>query len=73
MNLQLGYGRNFIGDGYRSLITTDGVSPYPFFKINTTFLENQVHEHLYVPQGRPSKLPPRPTERTPPNTWPTTI
>ncbi|KAB1156207.1 energy transducer TonB [Flavobacterium luteum] len=37
INLQLGYGRNFIGDGYRSLITTDGVSPLPFFKINTTF------------------------------------
>ena len=37
INLQLGYGRNFIGDGYRSLITTDGVSPYPFFKINTSF------------------------------------
>jgi hypothetical protein len=34
---QTGYGRNFIGDGYRSLITTDGVSPYPFFKINTKF------------------------------------
>jgi len=37
INLQAGYGRNFIGDGYRSLITTDGVSPYPFFKINTNF------------------------------------
>ncbi len=37
MNLQLGYGRNFIGDGYRSLIESDGASPYPFFKINTTF------------------------------------
>lgn len=36
-NFQLGYGRNFIGDGYRSLITTDGVSSYPYFKINTTF------------------------------------
>lgn len=36
-NLQLGYGRNFIGDGYRSLITTDGVSPYPYLKINTSF------------------------------------
>lgn len=36
-NLQLGYGRNFIGDGYRSLITSDVASPYPFFKINTTF------------------------------------
>lgn len=37
INLQLGYQRNFIGDGYRSLILSDGASPYPFFKINTTF------------------------------------
>lgn len=37
IDLQLGYGRNFIGDGYRSLITTDGVSPNPYFKINTSF------------------------------------
>ncbi len=37
INLQLGYSRNFIGDGYRSLLLGDGASPYPFFKINTTF------------------------------------
>jgi len=37
INLQLGYGRNFVGDGYRSLLTSDAASPYPFFKINTTF------------------------------------
>ncbi|NMH27104.1 gliding motility protein RemB [Flavobacterium silvaticum] len=37
LNLNLGYGRNFIGDGYRSLLLGDGVSPYPYFKINTTF------------------------------------
>ncbi len=36
-DLQLGYSRNFIGDGYRSLLEGDGASPYPFFKINTTF------------------------------------
>jgi hypothetical protein len=36
-NLQLGYGRNFIGDGYRSLLESDGASPYPYFKLNTTF------------------------------------
>lgn len=36
-NLQLGYGRNFIGDGYRSLILGDASSPYPYFKLNTTF------------------------------------
>lgn len=37
INLQLGYGRNFIGDGYRSLLLGDGASPYPYFKINTSF------------------------------------
>lgn len=36
-NFDLGYGRNFIGDGYRSLLLGDGASPYPFFKINTNF------------------------------------
>ncbi|GAA4763699.1 MULTISPECIES: gliding motility protein RemB [Flavobacterium] len=36
-DLQLGYSRNFIGDGYRSLLEGDGASPYPYFKINTTF------------------------------------
>lgn len=37
LNFQMGYGRNFIGDGYRSLLESDGASPYPFFKINTIF------------------------------------
>jgi len=37
INLQLGYGRNFLGDGYRSLLQSDGASPYPYFKVNTTF------------------------------------
>lgn len=36
-NLQLGYGRNFIGDGYRSLLLGDAASPYPYFKLHTTF------------------------------------
>ncbi len=36
-NFQLGHGKNFIGDGYRSLLFSDNASPYPFFKINTTF------------------------------------
>lgn len=37
INMNLGYGRNFIGDGYRSLLLSDGASPYPYFKLNTTF------------------------------------
>lgn len=36
-NLQLGHGKIFIGDGYRSLFSSDNASPYPYFKINTTF------------------------------------
>jgi len=36
-NFQLGHGKNFIGDGYRSLLLSDNASPYPYFKINTTF------------------------------------
>lgn len=36
-NFQLGHGKNFIGDGYRSLLFSDNASPYPFFKVNTTF------------------------------------
>lgn len=37
VNLQLGYGKNFIGDGYRSLFQSDFTSPYPFFKTNFKF------------------------------------
>lgn len=36
-DVQLGHGRNFLGDGYRSLILSDGASPYPYFKINSKF------------------------------------
>ena len=36
-NVQLGHGKNFIGDGYRSLLMSDNASPHPFFKLNTTF------------------------------------
>ncbi len=36
-NLQFGHGKNFIGDGYRSLLMSDIASPYPFFKLNTSF------------------------------------
>ena len=36
-NFQFGNGKNFVGDGYRSFFLSDVASPYPFFKINTTF------------------------------------
>ena len=37
LNVQFGHGKNFIGDGYRSLFQSDVASPYPFLKLNTTF------------------------------------
>ena len=36
-NLQFGHGKNFIGDGYRSLLQSDVASPYPYLKLNTKF------------------------------------
>ena len=37
LNIQFGHGKNFIGDGYRSLFLSDVASPSPFLKLNTTF------------------------------------
>lgn len=34
---QFGHGKNFIGDGYRSLFISDVASPSPFLKLNTSF------------------------------------
>jgi len=36
-NFQFGHGKNFIGDGYRSMMLSDVASPYPHFKISTQF------------------------------------
>ena len=37
LNVQFGHGKNFIGDGYRSLLQSDVSSPYPYLKLNTKF------------------------------------
>ncbi|APX99336.1 gliding motility protein RemB [Lacinutrix venerupis] len=37
INVQFGHGKNFIGDGYRSLLQSDVASPYPYLKLNTKF------------------------------------
>ncbi len=37
VNIQFGHGKNFIGDGYRSLFHGDAASPSPFLKLNTKF------------------------------------
>lgn len=33
LNLTAGYDKNFIGDGYRSLLLSDYASPYPFLRL----------------------------------------
>jgi hypothetical protein len=54
IDLQLGYGRNFIGDGYRSLFQGDGASPYPYFKINTNFWKiKYTNTYMWLKDVRP--------------------
>lgn len=36
-NVTFGHGKNFIGDGYRSLILSDNTFNYPYLRINTDF------------------------------------
>jgi len=35
-NFQLGHGKNFFGDGYRSLMLSDHAIYYPYFRINSS-------------------------------------
>ena len=37
INLQIGYGKNFIGDGYRSLMLSDNAPSYGHIKMTATF------------------------------------
>ena len=39
--LQMGQGKNFMGDGYRSMMVSDVAAPYPYFKITTSFWKIQ--------------------------------
>jgi hypothetical protein len=45
--VQLGHGKNFIGDGYRSLLLSDNTFNYPYLKIQTTFWKIQ-YTNLYA-------------------------
>jgi len=54
-NAVLGYGKNFIGDGYRSLLLSDNSFSYPylrlqasFWRINYTVLYNQYTNPRYL-------------------------
>src|ERR1051326_576336 len=46
-NFQVGHGKHFIGDGYRSLLLSDNVFNYPFFRVTTIFGKFQ-YTNLYA-------------------------
>lgn len=41
MQFQFGHGKNFIGDGYRSFLLSDGSSPSPYLKMQVNFWKLQ--------------------------------
>jgi hypothetical protein len=45
LNFQLGTGKNFVGDGYRSLLLSDASFNYPFWKIIGTFGKNDKFQY----------------------------
>ncbi|MGY0393500.1 gliding motility protein RemB [Bizionia sp. KMM 8389] len=58
-NVQFGQGKNFIGDGYRSLFTSDVSSPYPFLKLNTTFWKiKYTNTWMWLRDTRPDVIDP---------------
>jgi hypothetical protein len=58
VELEAGYGRNFIGDGYRSLLLSDAANASPYLKIQTKFWKIQYtnlfasHRNIYNVEGR---------------------
>src|ERR1700722_12190553 len=46
-NFQFGYGKNFVGDGYRSLLLSDNSFAYPYLRVTTTFWHLQ-YTNLYT-------------------------
>jgi len=58
-DFELGYGRNFIGDGYRSLLLSDVGNASPYFKITTSFWKIKytnlfaAHQDIFQVEGAP--------------------
>lgn len=47
LNIQVGHGKHFVGDGYRSLLLSDNAFNYPYARITTTF-GNFQYTNLYT-------------------------
>lgn len=46
-NIQLGHGKHFVGDGYRSLLLSDNTFNYPYARITTSY-KNIQYTNLYT-------------------------
>jgi len=59
-DFEAGYGRNFIGDGYRSLLLSDIGNASPYFRINTKIWKIKYsnlfssHQDIFNNEGSPS-------------------
>lgn len=42
INIQLGQGKHFIGNGYRSILLSDNAAPYPYISFTTNLFKNKI-------------------------------
>jgi hypothetical protein len=47
LNIQVGHGKHFVGDGYRSLLLSDNAFNYPYARLTTNF-KNIQYTNLYT-------------------------
>lgn len=58
LNFQLGHDKNFIGEGYRSLLLSDNAFNYPFLKITSSFFNNRLqYTNLYAQLSGLERIP----------------
>ena len=59
-DFEVGYGKSFIGDGYRSLLRSDAANSSPYLKINTSFWKIKYtnlfasHQNIFNVEGNQS-------------------
>lgn len=48
-NIQVGHGKHFIGNGYRSILLSDLAFNYPYLRMNSNWLENKIqYQNLFT-------------------------
>lgn len=58
INLQFGHGKQFIGNGYRSLLLSDAIFNYPYLKATFSFFDNKLqYSSTYASLETQNRLP----------------